>query len=425
MLQSFNHITKVNGELILQGDKSISHRAVFFSSMADGKSVIKNISTGDDVISTINCFRGLGIDIQKENNLIVVNGKGFKGLRKPENSLNAGNSGTTARLLTGLLIAQNFESTLIGDNSLSKRPMDRVMIPLKKMGAKFESDNNHLPVRIIPAEKLKPINYELPVPSAQIKSSIILAGLHCDGITSVIEKLSSRNHTEKMLGLEEKKSVAGNTILVSNKNYPIPSEYFIPSDISSAAFFIVLTILTKDSSLRVKNVSLNETRKGYLKILEKMGAKINYENISVSGGEVYGDIEVESSTLRSIEIPGEIIPNIIDEIPILSVAGLFAESTFTITGVQELRKKESDRINSVCYNYKLLGLKVEEREDGFSISGKIKNKEAVFESFNDHRIAMTFSILSLLLNDGGKVNNFNCVNISNPDFINQLKQITG
>ena len=299
------------------------------------------------------------------------------------------------------------------------------MIPLEKMGTRFESENKNLPLKVIPSKELKPINYELPIPSAQIKSAVIFAGLHCEGITSIIEKVSSRNHTEKMLGLEVKKSVTGNTILVSKKNYPIPTEYFIPSDISSAAFFVVLTILLKDSSLRIKNVSLNETRKGFLKILTEMGAKINFENISVSGGENYGDIIVESSKLANVNISEEIIPNIIDEIPILSVAGLFAEGNFSIKGAGELRKKESDRINSLCYNYKLLGLDVEEFQDGFTSSGKIKNNNITFESFGDHRIAMAFSILSLLLNTGGKVDNFSCVKISNPDFINQIKQITG
>ncbi|OGU72551.1 MAG: 3-phosphoshikimate 1-carboxyvinyltransferase, partial [Ignavibacteria bacterium RBG_16_34_14] len=406
MLESFNHITKVKGELNLPGDKSISHRSIFFSAMADGKSVIKNLSDGEDVLSTIKSFSDLGCEIKKEKNEVIIRGKGFKNFNKPQKSLNCGNSGTTARLITGLLSAQNFESTLTGDESLSKRPMERVIIPLKQMGAKFESENNCLPLKVIPNNKLHPINYKLPIPSAQVKSSIILAGLHCEGITSIVEKTPSRNHTEKMLGLEVKKSKSGNTILVSKKNYPIPAEYFIPSDVSSAAFFIVLSILTKDSSLRIKNVSLNETRKGYLKILNEMGAKINFENISVSSGEVFGDVIVESSKLKNVEIPEEIIPNIIDEIPILSVVGLFAEGNFSIKSANELRKKESDRINSLCYNYKLLGLDVDELEDGFTISGKIKNKKVVFESFDDHRIAMTFGILSLLLIDGGKVNNF-------------------
>jgi 3-phosphoshikimate 1-carboxyvinyltransferase len=424
MQQTFNNIEKVKGELTLPGDKSISHRAVIFSSMADGKSLIKNLSKGEDVNTTIRCFRHLGIEIQKEKNETIIFGRGVKGFNKSVSSLDCGNSGTTARLIAGLLSAQDFESTLTGDESLSKRPMDRVIVPLKQMGAKIESNNNNLPLKIFPSV-LNQINYELPIPSAQIKSSVILAGLHCDGTTSIVEKIPSRNHTENMLGLDIKKSATGNTILVSGKNYPVPAEYFIPSDVSSAAFFVVLALLTKGSSLIIKNVSLNETRKGYLKILEAMGAKMNYEKIKVSSGEVYGDIIVQSSSLKNIEIPEEIIPNIIDEIPILSVAGLFAEGNFSIRGAGELRKKESDRINSICTNYKMSGLNVEEFEDGFNVSGKIKLKEIVFESFNDHRIAMAFSILSLLLKEGGKVDNFSCVNISNPDFLNQVKQITG
>jgi len=228
-----------------------------------------------------------------------------------------------------------------------------------------------------------------------------------------------------MLGLEVKKSEAGNTILVSKINYPVPAEYFVPSDVSSAAFFVVLTLLAKNSSIRIKNTGLNDTRKGYLVILEQMGAKINYENVSISGGEIFGDLVIESSQLNNIGVPEEIIPNIIDEIPILSVAGLFAEGNFAIKNAGELRKKESDRISALCYNYRLLGLDVDEFEDGFSISGQIKNKNVLFKSFDDHRIAMTFAILSLLLNDGGKVDNFGCVGISNPGFLEQIKTITG
>jgi len=424
MLQSFNHITKVNGELSLPGDKSISHRAVFFSSMADGKSVIKNLSDGQDVASTISCFKELGADIKKETAHTIVIGKGFKQFNISQMPLDCGNSGTTARLITGLLAAQNFESTLVGDESLSKRPMDRVTIPLQQMGAKFESENNKLPLKISPAKNLQPINYELPVPSAQIKSTIILAGLHCDGVTSIVENLPSRNHTEKMLGLAVRNNKLGNVVLVSKQNYPVPTEYFVPSDVSSAAFFVVLTLLTEKSQLRIKSVTLNETRTGYLKVLEEMGANINYEHISSSNGELYGDLVIENSQLQNVEIPASIVPNIIDEIPILSVAGLFASGNFTIKDAGELRKKESDRILSLCHNFKLLGLDVDEFEDGFSLSGQIKNINVVFESFDDHRIAMAFGILSLLLKDGGKVNNFDCVAISNPNFIEQIKKIT-
>jgi 3-phosphoshikimate 1-carboxyvinyltransferase len=303
--------------------------------------------------------------------------------------------------------------------------MDRVIIPLKKMGADFESDNGKLPIKIFPPQEIKHINFEVPVASAQIKSSLIFAGLHSEGISSIVEKIPSRNHTEIMLGLEVKQSETGNTVLFSKKNYPVPSTYFIPSDVSSASFFIVLAILSKNSFIRIRNVSLNKTRTGYLDILKKMGAKIDFENISISSGEPFGDIIAESSDLENVEIPGTLIPNLIDEIPILAVAGLFAEGNFTIRGADELRKKESDRIKSISLNFKQSGIEVDEYEDGFTISGKIKNKKIVFDSFNDHRIAMSFSILSLLLNDGGKVNNFNCVKISNPGFLNQLKQITG
>ena len=425
MIQEFNKINKVKGELKLSGDKSISHRAVFFASMSDGKSVIRNLSNSVDVNSTMDCFSAMGAEVKKENQAVVVKGRGFKGFKRPVKPLDAGNSGTTARLIIGVLASQNFESVLIGDEFLSKRPMDRIVIPLRLMGAKIESKSNTLPLKIYPVTGLNPINYELPIPSAQIKSAVILAGLHCDGMTTVTEFIPSRDHTEKMLGLEVRKNGTNNTILVSKKNYPVAAEYFVPSDVSSAAFFVVLTLLTKNSSLKIKNVSLNDTRTGYLKILKRMGAKLYFENNYLNSGEPIADVIIENSPLVNIDIPGDIIPNIIDEIPILSVAGLFAEGDFTIRGASELRKKESDRINSLCHNYRLLGLDVKEFEDGFTLSGEIKNKNVVFESFHDHRIAMAFGILSLLLNSGGKVDNFDCVKISNPDFIKQIKSITG
>lgn len=424
MIQSFNKVNGVMGELVLPGDKSISHRAVIFSSMAKGESKIYNLSTGEDVLSTIKCFSEMGIKFYKKKDHHLVKGKGFKGLVKPKKKLDAGNSGTTARLLSGLLIGQDFESVLIGDESLSKRPMKRIVEPLTAMGGKIlASGNDTLPLQIFPAEKLTAMNYTLPVASAQVKSAVILAALHVEEKTIIIEKVPSRNHTEKMLGLTVEEKEGKKLIIVSKGNYPEAKEYFIPADLSTAAFFIVLTLLSRDSSLIIKNVSLNETRNGIIRILQEMGGKIEIDKLNSASGELFGDVLVESGLLNNVEIPAELVPNLIDEIPALSVAGIFAAGKFEIRNASELRGKESDRINALCQNYRLLGLDVEEFEDGFSVSGSIKNMRPVFESCGDHRIAMAFSILSLLLEEGGKVNNFSPVKISNPNFLLQLKSI--
>ena len=263
----------------------------------------------------------------------------------------------------------------------------------------------------------------LPVASAQVKSAVLIAALHCDGITSVTDMYQTRDHTERMLNLKTKFSGKEKVIYSSKENYPLPKSYFIPSDISTASFFIVLTLLLKNSELKLKNICLNETRIGILKVLKEMGGNIEIQNEKESTGELFGDITVKSSKLKNIEIKDEIIPNIIDEIPILSVAGLFAEGTFQIQNAKELRKKESDRIKSLCYNYRLLGIKADESPDGFTIAGEIKNYSPTFESYDDHRIAMAFSVLSMLLKDGAKMNKFECVSISNPNFISQLKRI--
>lgn len=425
MEQFFNHINKVNGELELPGDKSISHRAVMFSSLAEGKSKIFNLSNGEDVFSTRNCFKQMGVNIESKGNFIEITGKGFKNITQPSGSLNAGNSGTTARLISGILIAQNFESVLTGDESLSKRPMKRIITPLTAMNGKIKAtENSTLPLRFYPSEEIIGINYELPIASAQVKSAVLLAGLHSEQVTSVVEKFPSRDHTEKMLGLITKFNENRKITFVSKDDYPVPKTYFIPSDISTAAFFIILSLLVEDSFLVIKNVSLNPTRTGILDVLKNMGAQIEEEEIKEMNGEIFGDLRIHHSKLSNIKIEEKIIPNIIDEIPILSVASIFADGKFEIEKVSELRAKETDRINAICYNMKLLGLHVEENEDGFSISGEVKNYAPVFESFGDHRIAMSFGILSLLLKDGGKVNNFDCAAISNPDFINQLSKIS-
>ena len=424
MIQSFNKINRVKGEISLSGDKSISHRALLISSLADGKSKIKNLSTGDDVRSTIECLQALGIEIHPSGNEVIVGGRGFKGYKKPSNLLNAGNSGTTARLLAGILSAQKFESILSGESSLSSRPMSRIIEPLSLMGGIIKSNDGKLPLNIYPSEKLNPITYEIPIASAQLKSAILLAGLHLEDETSVIESRQTRNHTETFLNLNVIKEEGKIISSVSRKNYPDAKDYFIPGDISSAIYFIVLTLLSKKSELLIKNVSLNPTRTESLLVLKKMGGNIHIEVVGESNKELFGNVFVKSSILSNVKMDPKIIPLIIDEIPILAVAGVFAEGTFEIRDAGELRVKESDRIKSLISNFRLLGLEVEEFTDGFRISGEVKKTVKLFNSYNDHRVAMAFAILSCLLEDGGQVEEFESVSKSNPDFLQQLKSIS-
>lgn len=425
MIQKIKKINRVNGELKLPGDKSVSHRSVFFASMAEGKSRITNLLQSADINSSIDCFSKLGAHIAKKGDEYIVIGRGFEGFREPEEKLDAGNSGTTARLISGVLAAQKFNTEMIGDESLSKRPMRRIADPLKLMSAVIElTENGTLPAKFYAADKLLPIEYILPVASAQVKSAVLLAGLHLEDETKVIENFQTRDHTERMLGCDIKFEDDKKIISISKKNYPEVKEYVVPSDISTASFFIVLTLLAKNSELLLKDVSLNPSRTGILEILKRMGANITFENERTVAGEELGDLIIKSSSLKNIEIKKELIPNIIDEIPILSVAGLLADGDFIVKNADELRFKESDRIKSLCHNYKLLGLDVDEFEDGFQISGKIINRNVTFESFGDHRIAMAFAILSSLLLDETNIKDFECVAISNPKFLSQLQLIT-
>jgi 3-phosphoshikimate 1-carboxyvinyltransferase len=424
MIQEFCKIDKIKNELTFLGDKSISHRVLIISSLAQGKSRIKNLSGSDDVKSTINCLKALGVEINFEGDELIVKGRGFKGYLEPLNQLDAENSGTTARLLAGILTPQDFESIIKGTESLSLRPMNRVIEPLALMGGSIKSKNGKLPLYFYPSKKLSAINYEMPVSSAQVKSAILLAGLHLDEDTSVIESSETRNHTEILLDLNI--SNKGGKIIssVSKKNYPEAKEYFIPGDISSAIFFIVLTLLSKDSELLIKNISLNPTRNEGILLLKRMGGNIQIEITRESNREKFGNVFVKSSNLANVKIESQIISSIIDEIPILSVAGIFAEGAFEIRGAEELKVKESDRIKSLVSNFLLLGLDVEKFTDGFRISGNIKSLKKPFNSFGDHRIAMAFAVLSSLLKDGGKVSGFESVSKSNPDFLTQLKSIS-
>ncbi|NWG27684.1 MAG: 3-phosphoshikimate 1-carboxyvinyltransferase [Ignavibacteriaceae bacterium] len=424
MIHTFRRISKVKGVFKFQGDKSISHRALLISSLADGKSIIKNLSDSDDVKSTIKCLNELGIEILLNYENCTISGRGFKGYSKPNSKLDAGNSGTTARLLSGILSTQNFESVIVGDESLSSRPMKRIIEPLTEMGAVIESNNGKLPLKIFPSKKLHSINYLLPVASAQVKGAVLFAGLHLDEQTIIVERFPTRNHTENLLNLEIVRENEKIISRVSNRNYPKSKEYFIPGDISSALFFIVLVLLTKDSELLIKDVSLNPTRTECLNLFKRMGGYIQIEQKGISNNEIFGDVFIKSSTLSNVKINEEVIPLIIDEIPVLTIAGIFAKGDFELRGASELRLKESDRIKAICNNLLKVGLEVVEFEDGFRVSGSIKKLTEPFESYGDHRIAMAFAILSSLMKEGGEVNEFDCVSVSNPNFLEQLNSIS-
>lgn len=425
-MQKFEKINRVSGTIEYKGDKSISHRAVIFACMADGISKISNLSGSEDVNSTAGIFKSLGCEINNEGKDLIIKGRGYKGFKATSSYLDAGNSGTTARLLSGLLMNQNFSSTMIGDESLSQRPMKRIIEPLRQMGGNFfPTDENTLPMRIEPSNNIAPINYVLPIPSAQIKSAIVLSALHLDEPSTIIENLPSRNHTELMLNLRVEQKDSQNIITASKKNYPNPFEIFVPGDISSAAFFIVLTLLSKDSELTINNVSLNPQRAYYVELLKQLGADIEIQPVKSSLGEPIGNLIVRSSKLKNITIPASAIPLIIDELPILTICGLMAEGDFEFLHAAELRVKESDRISAMVKNLRALGVEVEEFPDGLHIvkSENQLNESPVFDSFGDHRIAMSFGILSLILESGGSINNFECVNISNPDFVKQIQGI--
>jgi 3-phosphoshikimate 1-carboxyvinyltransferase len=373
----------------------------------------------------MNCFRALGCNIEMDDALITVEGSGYKNFTKPAAELDCGNSGTTSRLITGILAAQGFETTLVGDESLSKRPMNRIVDPLTKMGAKINTtEAGTLPMTILPSDGLHAMQYEMEVASAQVKSAVLLAGLQLEEETTVTENISTRNHTEQMLGLPVVKEGNSTRITVSNRYYPTNKDYFVPSDISTSAFFIVLALLLKNSELIVENVLLNETRTGIINVLQKMGGSIEVTEEKISSGEKYGNLLVRSGDLKNTSIDAEIIPNIIDEIPILAVAGIFAEGSFTIRNAKELRVKESDRINSVCSNFRKLGLSVDEYDDGFTVAGEIQHSSVTLESFGDHRIAMAMAVLGFVAGKDFGINNFECVAVSNPDFITQINSLT-
>ncbi len=417
----------LKGTVELIGDKSISHRAIMFSSIAKGTTRIKNFLMGQDCLSTIDCFRKMGVNIDINDKEVIVKGVGLRGLKKPNEILNVGNSGTTIRLMMGILAGNEFESTVIGDESIGKRPMKRVTDPLRLMGCsiKGNDDANFTPITIY-GGNLNGIEYKMPVASAQVKSSIILASLYADSSSTIIEKSKSRNHTEIMLksfgadikpnGLKIDVQPVRELFSVGNIN--------VAGDISSAAFIITAASIVEGSEVLIKNVGLNETRTGIIDVLEAMNGNFEIIDKRVESGEVVGDLIVRySNKLIGTTIDSNLIPRLIDEIPVIAILATQANGTTVIKDAKELKVKESNRIKAVVENLKNMGAEIEELEDGMVIKGKTKLKGANIKTFNDHRIAMAFSVASLISEDKLNLDNTACIDISFPgyfDLINNL-----
>ena len=410
----------IKGEIIFPGDKSISHRALMFAALANGESRISNLSTGVDVKSTRNCLEACGIEIGNEGNEVVVNGGKFSDPTRP---LDCGNSGTTTRLLLGLLAGQGINATFVGDESLSSRPMNRILDPLFQMGLKCESHDGKLPITIQNSD-LNGIQYESPVASAQVKSAILLAGLGASGKTSVKEPILSRDHTEIMiycLGVDI--SIKGLTATVSSLSSPFSSFHFsIPGDPSSAAFFAASAALIPNSEIVLNRVLANPTRIGFFAALEKMGVGMECLDQWDEAGEQIRNLKIFHQTLNSTPITIDNIPGLIDEIPVIAILATQAEGKMEIRGAGELRIKECDRIHAVCKNLKKMGADIQELDDGFIINGPTPLNGAKIETFHDHRIAMAFSIAGLVAHGKMILDHPECASISYPEFYDELER---
>ncbi len=419
----------LRGEIALPGDKSISHRAAIISAMAEGETWIENFATSADCAATLDCLRQLGVEIRQEGTRVWVDGVGKSGFAVPDKPLDCGNSGTTMRLMAGVLAGQEFDSVLTGDDSLQQRPMGRIMEPLGQMGAEIESADGRAPIKIHGVSPLGSISYELPVASAQIKSCILLAGLNGDGETTVIEPIPTRDHTERMLrwfGVDVRETSIGDTgkrICLSGDARLIAADMTVPSDISSAAFFLVAALCLENSDLTIANVGLNPTRIAVIDILRRFGADIRFENQGEQNNEPVGDLRVVGGLTARTEplIEGNVIANLIDELPILAILGTQLETGLEVRDAAELRVKETDRIAAIVENLRRMGAEAEEFEDGFKVE-KSKLTGARVDSFGDHRIAMAFAVAGLLADKGEtEIIGAECVDVSFPGFFETLR----
>jgi 3-phosphoshikimate 1-carboxyvinyltransferase len=412
------------GKVNIPGDKSISHRAIILAAIADGESRIKNLLQGEDTLATIRVFQKMGVNIKNDGDIIIVKGVGLHGLSAENPTFYFGNSGTSVRLLSGLLSAQNFSSQLIGDESLMKRPMFRIINTLQKMNAKiYCTDLGTLPIKIEGGQKIESIEYELPIFSAQLKSCLLLAGLYAEGTTKIIENMVTRDHTERMLANFSHSVIKkGNQISIKKANRLIGCEIIVPGDFSSAAYFIVAAILTPNSNIIIENVGVNPTRNAMIKIMKLMGADIELKNERLESGEPVATIYAKTSKLIGINIPEELVPVAIDELPIILVAAACAKGKTKLSGAAELRVKESDRIQSMLDGFISLGIKVKALEDGMIIEGGQYNG-GVINSNDDHRIAMAFSIAGIIAKAPIIINSCKNVATSFPEFVDTAKHL--
>lgn len=415
----------IKGEFNVPGDKSISHRAVMFGALAEGVTEVENFLMGEDCLSTLQCFNALGIASQIKDDILTINGQGLHGLQEPLDVLNVGNSGTTIRLMMGILAGQTFFTALTGDHSIRRRPMARVAEPLKKMGAQIfgRQNGSYAPVAIT-GTKLDGLTYSSPVASAQVKSAILLAGLFAEGQTIVEEPFKSRDHTERML------NYFGGRIEVTDKLVTVCPEpelkgrkVIVPGDISSAAFFMVAGLLLPNSEILIKNVGVNPTRDGIIEVLKTMGGNISLQNESDICGEPVADILVKSSHLKGTAIGGDLIPRLIDEIPILTVAAALAEGQTIISGASELKVKETNRIATIIAELNKFGVVLEELSDGIRVVGRQQLKGTICASHGDHRIAMAMAIAGLLAQGETTINNAQCIDISFPGFYQLISKL--
>ncbi len=421
-------VKSLKGTLRVPSDKSISHRAIMLASLNQGVVKIRNFLHSDDCLRTLRAFKELGVSIIEKENLIEVIGKGKNSLKEPFDVIDLGNSGTSIRLISGILAGQPFYSVLTGDKYLRRRPMDRIAIPLRAMGAEIYGRENGKfpPLTIIGKRKLKGIDFQSPKPSAQVKSCILLAGLFTDEPVSVTEPSKSRDHTERMLKAFGVDVITEGLRVSLGKNRTLKKdlEIDVPADISSAAFFMVAASIVPNSKVTLKDVILNPTRTGIIDVMKEMGARITITNQRNVSGEEVGDINVEySPNLKAVTIQGELIPRLIDEIPVIAVLATQAEGETVIRDAEELRVKESDRISSTVENLRSIGADVKELEDGMVIKGKVKLKGGSVKSFGDHRIVMAFSVAGLISEDGVNIDEVESIETSYPNFFSDLETL--
>ncbi len=420
-----NPVHALKGTIKVPGDKSISHRSIMLGAISKGTTHIQDFLMGADCLSTIRCFKQMGIPITLHNGEVRVEGKGLKGLMQPTDILDVGNSGTTMRLMSGILCGQNFDCSLTGDASIVKRPMGRIIAPLSLMGAKIASiSGNHLaPLHIQPSE-LHGIDYTSPVSSAQVKSSVLLASLYTKDVTTVTEPYTSRNHSELMLNhFGGRIEVEGTKVTSHPVTELYANEVIVPSDISSAAYFMVAGLITKNSEILIKDVGINPTRDGIIKVLKRMNGQIELDNIRTINGEMIADIHVTSSDLMGTTVEGAIIPTLIDEIPIIAVAAAFATGETVIKNASELKVKESNRIDTMVLELTKMGAQIEGTEDGMIIQGGSPLHGATLESYHDHRVAMSLTIAALNAQSDSTLLNSSCIDISYPAFFKDIKNL--